>query len=92
MKSAVRERDRSQPPVEVRNRDEADPLRAFRGRFEIPDGVVYLDGNSLGALSVDARERLDRVTRIEWGESLIRSWNDHYWINAPSESARNLPS
>jgi len=90
MKSAVRERDRSQPPVEVRARDAADRLRAFRGRFEIPDGVVYLDGNSLGALSVDARERLDRVTRIEWGESLIRSWNDHDWINAPERVGAKL--
>src|SRR5262249_5141604 len=45
---------------------------------------------SLGALSVDARERIDRVTRIEWGESLIRSWNDHDWINAPERVGAKL--
>jgi len=90
MKSPTRARDDFQPPDDVRRRDADDPLRAYRARFEIPQGIVYLDGNSLGALSIDARERLDRVTRIEWGESLIRSWNDHDWINAPERVGAKL--
>ncbi len=49
--------------------------------FLIPDGVVYLDGNSLGALPRGVAERLDGVVRREWGEGLIRSWNDARWID-----------
>jgi kynureninase len=68
---------------EARRRDALDALREFRARFEIPADVVYLDGNSLGALSRDARRSLERVIQVEWGHGLIRSWNDHDWINAP---------
>jgi kynureninase len=68
---------------DARRRDTLDPLKDFRARFEIPEGVVYLDGNSLGALSTDARRSLERVIQVEWGQGLIRSWNDHDWINAP---------
>jgi kynureninase len=74
----------------ARSRDAADPLRRFRDRFEIPQGVVYLDGNSLGALSVDARRSLDKVIQVEWGQGLIRSWNDHDWINAPQRVGSKL--
>jgi kynureninase len=67
----------------VRQWDAEDPLRGYRDRFELPAGLVYLDGNSLGALTTAARERVERVTRGEWGEGLIRSWNAHHWIEAP---------
>jgi len=63
--------------------DRADPLREFRAQFELPSGVVYLDGNSLGALARRARERVARVVGEEWGRGLIRSWNDADWISAP---------
>jgi kynureninase len=63
--------------------DRRDPLRRFRERFELRADTVYLDGNSLGALSTDARERLERVTRVEWGHGLIESWNSHDWFRAP---------
>ena len=63
--------------------DAADPLRPLRKRFRLPEGLIYLDGNSLGPLPRDAGERLDSVVREEWGESLIRSWNTHDWIGAP---------
>lgn len=63
--------------------DAADALRPFRARFRLPEGVIYLDGNSLGALPVATPERIaDAVTR-EWGEGLVRSWNDAGWIAAP---------
>jgi kynureninase len=68
---------------EARALDAADPLRAFRERFHLPDGVVYLDGNSLGALPKAAVARQQEVVAKEWGASLIRSWNEHDWIGAP---------
>jgi kynureninase len=55
--------------------DAASPLAHTRDRFTLPDGVVYLDGNSLGALPVGVPGRLARVTAEEWGDGLIRSWN-----------------
>ena len=63
--------------------DEKDPLASVRGRFSLPGGVIYLDGNSLGALPVGLAERLDRVIRHEWGNRLIRSWNEANWYELP---------
>ena len=67
----------------ARELDGADPLDGFRDRFTLPDGVIYLDGNSLGALPKAAVERVHQVVTGEWGEGLIRSWNDAHWINLP---------
>ena len=69
---------------DARAMDAADPLRAFRDRFELPAEVIYLDGNSLGALPKAAPERLRVAATLEWGEGLIRSWNDADWIGAPA--------
>ena len=63
--------------------DAADPLASFRDRFVLPDGLVYLDGNSLGALPRAAAERVAGAVSREWGEGLIRSWNDAGWIDLP---------
>jgi kynureninase len=63
--------------------DSADPLRAFRDRFVLPDGVIYLDGNSLGALPGAAIARQRALVEEEWGSELIRSWNTRGWIDAP---------
>ena len=67
----------------AREMDAADPLAPFRDRFTLPDGVIYLDGNSLGALPKATPARLEEVVRGEWGEGLIRSWNDADWIGMP---------
>ncbi|HSC62930.1 MAG TPA: kynureninase [Caldimonas sp.] len=61
--------------------DRADPLAALRDEFVLPEGVVYLDGNSLGALPRRTAGRLAEVAEREWGEGLIRSWNDAGWID-----------
>jgi kynureninase len=61
--------------------DRADELAAFRGRFVHPDGVIYLDGNSLGLLPKATPARVAQVIEQEWGQSLIRSWTDHGWID-----------
>ncbi|WP_420850005.1 kynureninase [Pontixanthobacter luteolus] len=63
--------------------DAGDPLAEFRGRFDLPEGVVYLDGNSLGALPRATRERVSQVVDAEWGRDLIRSWNSADWIGMP---------
>ncbi len=64
-------------------RDAADPLAPFRERFALPDGVIYLDGNSLGALPRATAARVAHTIEAEWGEGLIRSWNAADWIGAP---------
>jgi kynureninase len=61
--------------------DRADSLRPFRDRFALPEGVIYLDGNSLGALPKTTPGRLREVLEAEWGRDLIRSWNAHGWID-----------
>jgi kynureninase len=63
--------------------DRADPLRRFRERFALPDGIIYLDGNSLGALPKATAARMQALVAQEWGESLIGGWNKHGWIDAP---------
>ncbi len=64
-------------------RDAADPLAPHRNAFALPDGVIYLDGNSLGPLPRATPARLREVAEREWGEGLIRSWNTAGWIEAP---------
>jgi kynureninase len=71
-------------------RDLGDPLAQYRERFLLPDDIVYLDGNSLGALPAAAAQRVDDVTREEWGRGLIRSWNDAHWISAPQRTGDKL--
>ena len=63
--------------------DGEDLLRACRERFTLPEGVNYLDGNSLGALPRSVAPRLQRAVEQEWGVGLIRSWNDADWYPAP---------
>jgi len=62
--------------------DARDPLSSCRARFALPSNVVYLDGNSLGALPVTTSARLGQVVEA-WGRDLIRSWNGHDWIGWP---------
>jgi kynureninase len=64
-------------------RDAADQLRCFRDRFVIPDGLIYLDGNSLGPMPREAASVLGRTIEREWGQELIRSWNSAGWFEMP---------
>ncbi|MBF9072225.1 kynureninase [Streptacidiphilus fuscans] len=63
--------------------DAVDPLGGFRERFTLPKDVLYLDGNSLGALPAHTPERLRRMVEEEWGNGLIRSWNEAGWYDLP---------
>ncbi len=65
--------------------DAADGLAFARARFRLPDGVIYLDGNSLGPLPVATPGRLAAAVEGEWGHGLIRSWNDAGWIDRALE-------
>jgi kynureninase len=56
----------------------------LRGRFRLPAGVVYLDGNSLGALPAGVAEAVADVVHRQWGNRLIASWNEADWWNAPT--------
>ena len=75
---------------EARALDAADPLAFARQRFRLPDGLIYLDGNSLGALPAATATKLAGRVERQWGEDLIASWNRHGWIDAPSRVAGKL--
>ena len=63
--------------------DAQDPLAPLREQFDLPDGVIYLDGNSLGARPKAALARAQQVIAQEWGHDLIRSWNTAGWFDMP---------
>jgi kynureninase len=71
------------PTADVAALDAADALAPYRDLFALPEGVIYLDGNSLGALPKETPARVARVMHEEWGTGLIRSWNSADWIGAP---------
>lgn len=64
----------------ARELDAADPLASYRDRFIIPEGLIYLDGNSLGALPKATTEAMKRVVEQDWGRGLIGSWNTAGWF------------
>ena len=61
-----------------------DPFQRTQAMFALPKGVVYLDGNSLGAMPKSARERVRRELDESWGWELIRAWNSAGWIDLPA--------
>jgi kynureninase len=77
-------------PDEARQLDAADPLAFARERFRLPDGIIYLDGNSLGALPTNAPAGLAETAERQWGKDLIASWNKHGWIDWPTRIAARL--
>ena len=75
---------------DARQLDAADPLAFARQRFSLPEGIIYLDGNSLGALPAAAPEALRRTAEAQWGDDLIASWTKHDWIDWPTRIAAKL--
>ena len=63
--------------------DAQDPLRHLRSLFTLPEGVIYLDGNSLGVLPAATTARVAKAVTEEWGQGLIRSWNSAGWFELP---------
>lgn len=68
---------------ELRRWDHADPLAPMRAQFVLPEGVIYLDGNSLGAMPRAAAERVRRTLDHDWSQQLVRSWNSAGWVDLP---------
>jgi kynureninase len=63
--------------------DAEDPLAAVRARFALPEGIIYLDGNSLGALPKATLATVEDLVRRQWGQDLITSWTRHGWVDLP---------
>ena len=70
--------------------DAVDPLASRRELFDLPAGVIYLDGNSLGAVTHKANERLQQTIAREWATDLIASWNRHGWMDWPTHLGARL--
>lgn len=68
---------------QCQQKDAADPLAHVRSQFHLPTNVIYLDGNSLGCLPKATAARMRAVVEDEWGNGLIRSWNQADWITLP---------
>lgn len=70
--------------------DKADTLAHKRDEFDLPADTIYLDGNSLGALPKAVKPRVAEVVSQQWGSHLIRSWNDHQWIDLPTQVGEKI--
>ncbi|MEJ7932392.1 kynureninase [Ramlibacter sp. AN1015] len=70
--------------ADCRALDVRDPLRPLRELFAVPEGLIYLDGNSLGVLPRATPARVARAVEHEWGRGLIGSWNDAGWVDLPA--------
>ena len=70
--------------------DKADTLAHKRDEFDLPADTIYLDGNSLGALPKAVKSRVAEVVSQQWGRHLIRSWNDHQWIDLPTQVGEKI--
>src|ERR1700727_3183213 len=71
-------------------RDAGDPLRSLRDRFILPDGLLYLDGNSLVPMPRAAGAAFARTIEEEWSRDLIKSWNKAGWFDMPSRLGDRL--
>src|SRR5690606_1986604 len=76
--------------AECESLDDKDPLRAFRDEFRLPPGVVYLLGNSLGALPKRTPERVAHTVETEWGRDLTASWNKAGWWDLPQTTGDRI--
>ncbi|MGB1361174.1 MAG: kynureninase [Alphaproteobacteria bacterium] len=70
--------------------DKLDNLAQYKELFHIPENVIYLDGNSLGVMPKSAKNRAVHTIDQEWGNGLIKSWNDAGWIDAPTRIGDKL--
>ena len=76
--------------AEARRLDTAGPFAQTRHRFDLPEGVIYLDGNSLGPLPKATKAVVENIVQQQWGHDLIRSWNDNDWIRSPQRAGDKI--
>ncbi len=74
----------------IKSFDKDDPLRSPKKKFTLPDGIIYLDGNSLGALPKSIPTRITEVINNQRGQNLINSLNDVDWISLPSRVGNKI--
>lgn len=77
-------------PAQLSQLDANDRLAHKRALFSLPEGVIYLNGNSLGPLLRNVPQQLGTVTGLQWGEDLISSWNKHGWIDLPQQVGEKI--
>ena len=70
--------------------DAKDVLGSRRDLFSVPAGLIYLDGNSLGVLPRNVSARVTAAVELQWGETLIKSWNEHGWFLLPRKIGNRL--
>ena len=75
---------------DCQQRDAQDTLRPLRDLFTLPQGLIYLDGNSLGMMPKAAVARAAEVVTLEWGQGLIRSWNAAGWFDLPQRLGNRI--
>jgi len=75
---------------DCQRQDGEDPLAPLRDLFELPAGLIYLDGNSLGVLPKATASRVQQVINAEWGRDQIRSWNSAGWIDLPARIGNKI--
>ncbi len=83
-------KDFEQAAQQAKAWDAQDPLAHKRDLFHLPKGLIYLDGNSLGALPRSLPVRMQQAVQQEWGEGLIRSWNDAGWYEATARVGKQI--
>ncbi|MEO8344785.1 MAG: kynureninase [Betaproteobacteria bacterium] len=76
--------------TECQRLDAEDTLAPLRELFDVPAHVIYLDGNSLGALPRATVKRVQKVVSVEWGTELIRAWNSAGWIDLPQRVGNKI--
>ncbi|MBL4857376.1 MAG: kynureninase, partial [Idiomarina sp.] len=76
--------------TDIRELDNIDPFARHRKQFQLPVNKVYLDGNSLGAMTKATATRLQQVIQQQWSQDLISSWNEHNWINLPQHVGEKI--
>ncbi|MGC6530586.1 MAG: kynureninase [Candidatus Puniceispirillaceae bacterium] len=74
----------------IQSWDATCPFAAYRDYFDLPEGVIYLDGNSLGPLPKSVPTQIEKTMHQEWGQGLIRSWNAAGWIDLPQKIATKI--
>ena len=72
------------------NLDKRDPLAKVRMEFNLPQNLIYFDGNSLGPLPKKTIQNLETMVKKEWGDGLVRSWNKENWINMPLDLGNKI--